>query len=535
MPLALLLVYLVALLVVQWQMVRANFPYMNHIDEGHIVRHAQNMYKTETLDPHWYQYGAALMHSINLVVSLDSFLDGDEVRLKSLIGIYPHGSMPDEWKRFPTLPEYSLVEPPQFLLAGRLLILAFSVLSLLLLYLLALRWFSPWEALLPVIILGSIPDIFKYQTLVHGDIPVMACLLAVFIFSFVWLESKNHLYLVAAGLISGFAMGIKYSGLLLLGIPVLFVLSQLHLRQLRDWTKVGLKLLGLLLCLVCGYYLSNPGSLGNEAEIFETFLWDKQYYAKKGKRFSYWNSLITRENIGSELFALAIIGVGFALASIRSLCSNSYGRVTIIAALIASIWSLAYLVTFWRYDYQPIRNLFCIMPFFAILVSRGLLGLRDLFSRTDRTRVFGLVLIPLIVLTKFYDNSQVFFERTGQPDSRIQLTEWLLREIPQGSEIRFHRAVAMANGDLGRLGKAGFEVMTIANEEELLEGDRGTYIVIPAPRASYLAKTIFPDALERKQLSVRKRFGEFETDYYPNIFRDNHTKLVVYSGSLDSQ
>jgi len=91
------------------------------------------------------------------------------------------------------------------------------------LYQISLRWLSPVEALLPVLLTASTPVLFQFQSLVHGDIPMMLCLLLVLLCCMKWTDSRKAYLLVIAGLLAGVAAGIKYSGLLLLGFPVLFV------------------------------------------------------------------------------------------------------------------------------------------------------------------------------------------------------------------------------------------------------------------------------------------------------------------------
>ena len=45
--------------------VALNYPYLTYIDEGYVVRHAMNMFRDGTLDPHWYLYYPGLMNLIN--------------------------------------------------------------------------------------------------------------------------------------------------------------------------------------------------------------------------------------------------------------------------------------------------------------------------------------------------------------------------------------------------------------------------------------------------------------------------------------
>ncbi len=117
--------------------VALNYPYLTYIDEGYVVRHAMNMFRDGTLDPHWYLYYPGLMNLINAPLwaghrsmqTLDAF--------RETVTVYPDTEyFTQKYDGDPASvePYYSVVEPPVFLLAGRIIVALFSAASVWVVY-----------------------------------------------------------------------------------------------------------------------------------------------------------------------------------------------------------------------------------------------------------------------------------------------------------------------------------------------------------------------------------------------------------------
>jgi len=518
-------------LFVQKPLLAVNSSYMNYGDEGHIVRNAQNMYRANTLDPQWYQYGAAIMHSINISIYIRSLLDGDLQGVREQTKVYPRGNFSELVPKSAIESEYSIVDPPQFLNTGRSVVLGTFLLAMILVYLISRRWLSPLESLLPVLISSTIPILFKYQSFVHGDIPLMTCLLGTLLCCFKWAEKKQFSYLVLGSIIAGIAAGIKYSGLLLLGFPVFFVCF-----YSKSFRKILPRLVFLPLFLIAGYYVSNPGSLGNEKEVVETFLWDKNYYAKKKPLNSYYQQFLDKEHVGWPLLSLAFIGIGFALFSGKRLSDSGFGAMAMIssrerriASSILLIWMSCYFFTFQRYGYQPLRNMFCILPILCLFASLGLVGLFHFVP----SRLAGSVLcvsIGAFLLIRQIDICRNIYERkTSVVDSRIVLTDWLSDNIPSGAEVRFLSTIAFSRQTLSKASEAGLRLEKIPSVEKLLDSPEDSYIVLPTLKDSGRDSLSISKELENQGRKIVKETGTFQISIKPNYFKSNQMKLMAFS------
>jgi len=283
-----------------------------------------------------------------------------------------------------------------------------------------------------------------------------------------------------------------------------------------------------LFALESHYYLSNPGSLGNEKEIIETFLWDKQYYATKGSLFSYKEGLINRKLIGWPLVSMSLLGLGFGLFGLKNAFLTDEGHKKSVFAFIFIFWAVAYYLTFSRYDYQPIRNLFCLLPLLSLLASVGLVKLSNFLISKSIPKGVAAVLVGVVFLSQ----ASVCFEhlkgKLGTADSRHQVRDWLLENYPSGQEVLFFKAVSMSNLDYGKLADAGLRPRLVTTEAELVASPTDAIIVLPYPRESYRSRTGLPDSLEQQGRTLLKTVGVAEGTYFPNVFRHNQAKLLVF-------
>jgi hypothetical protein len=94
----------------------------------------------------------------------------------------------------------------------RLLVVAYAVASLLLLFLLARRWFSPAVAFFAVVLLASMPIHFRLSIEFKPDMLVLALSLTTLLLSALALERGGWRWFLAAGAAAGLGMAAKLTG-----------------------------------------------------------------------------------------------------------------------------------------------------------------------------------------------------------------------------------------------------------------------------------------------------------------------------------
>ena len=518
-----LILLLTAYATVQAPRITHNYPYMNYIDEGHIVRHAQNMFRAQTVDPHWYQYGSALMNAVNLGVLGYAALGDDITRFRSTVKMYPNkyfeNHHPGEWFEN----RYGIVDPPIFLVAGRIIVLFFGVTGLLLIFWIGRFFFGGSHTLLPPIILALIPVLFQFQGYLHNDIPMTTLLMGILLCSLLWNRENNKVWLLLGGVLAGAATGFKYSGVLFTGLPTLFIItSKLPVRQ-------KLQCLTLLTCsLVPGIYIVCPGFLGSEKEVFQTFLWDAAYYSNKSKSaVGYFSQLIDSQSVGIPLLLFAALGAILLLAK----------RETRKVSSIIIFWSSCWFLVFVRYDYQPIRNLFVLFPFLALFASFALVETgRRIGSVTNRrvgeTTTWGMAAVLLFFLGS--STYSVYKNQSLIKDSRIEITEWLLQNgSANGEKIAIPSISHFAPLHIAQL-SSRYAVTVFDSPNQLQNPAELTYLIIPEIDIS---RTTLHNDFKSLELSLVNEGQQavFSSGHqpiygYPNVFLSPKSNLRIYSG-----
>lgn len=519
-----LILLLTAFAAVQAPRITHNYPYMNYNDEGHIVRHAQNMFRAQTIDPHWYQYGSAMMNAVNLGVLGYVALSDDITRFRSTVKMYPNkyfeNLYPGEWFEN----RYGIVDPPIFLVAGRIIVFFFGATGLILIFCLGRFFFSDPQTLLPPVILATIPILFQFQGYVHNDIPMATLLIGILLCSLLWNHGNNKAWLLLGGVLAGAATGFKYSGLLFTGLPTLFIItSKLSARQ----KLYSLTLLAFT--LIAGIYITCPGFFGSEKEVFQTFLWDAAYYRNKGKTsLGSFGQVLDGQFVGIPLLLLAALGAVLLFAK----------RETRRVSSIMIFWASCFFLVFARYEYQPMRNLFVLFPFLALFASFALVETGRWVGSVTNWRVgaattWGMAAILLFFLVT--NSYETYAKHSSIKDSRIEITEWLLQNgSADGGKIAVASIAHFAPLHIAQLSNR-YTVSVFDSTNQLNERADFSYLIIPEIGKSITALENDFKSLELSLVNEGRQIvfssGIWPAPGYPNVFIYPNVHLRIYAGS----
>lgn len=492
---------------------------MNYIDEGHIIRHAQNMYKANSIQPYWYLYGSAMMNLTNSVVSLRLFFADDKESVKESIKIYPQGYYENI---FPSSveSEYSIVYPGIFLTVGRFIVFIFFLLAVFFLYLISARFLPTYFSLIPSFLLLTIPILAEYSVYVHNDIPMMSILVIVVYLTLKWHEKKNICYVFIASFLSGISCGMKYTGVLSLGFLFMYILAS----NLRQKNKFFLIILSSLF-LILGFYASSPGILGHENEAIKVFLEYNNYYSHKpGSYLSYLKAFFINGEIGFVFSTLAFLSL--VVLPFTEVKENKK------FFIISSLWLTGFFLVFLRYQYQPTRNIFSSLP--LLCLSASYLFYR--FTREFKTYKLGLLLSSVIFLSLVISQF-IFFEKSekrveARVDSRIEFFNWLNAthdSLPKKYFYLDH--IAISPEHINRL-KNNLVKLNIESLRRMLVSnliDSKALIVLPE---SSIENKVYDDVIHRLNKSGFKEvkvFGRRPIYFQPNFFRPGDMKISIFA------
>jgi hypothetical protein len=391
--------------------VTAGYPYLNYVDEGHVLHRVDHVLRSGDWDPGWYIYGAlpnyAILGAVYLYSPVYRLAHGRSLR----------ADLPVNRSRY-----YDRVGPPELLVLGRLVGLLLSVATVALTGWLAARLaggaaglLAAWLAALlpPLVIRGAVINVDVYATFF-----VLAALCAAERLrqpgavndgpfasgatgsaagaGAIATAAKaagddlgSHAENVAAppnaaaarpaphptregrraallaGAMTGFALVSKYPQVLVaLSVAAAVLLAP---RAAAGWME---KLRRLALAggaAVLAAAVGMPALVLRTGQVARAVAYEASLYAGTG-RGSYWDQAVRRAEWDQPL-DYPELGWPFLLLAAAALAAALAGRRSRGAVLAWGAYAAALGLLFSRYDFRPFRNLLSLVPLLAVLVG----------------------------------------------------------------------------------------------------------------------------------------------------------------------
>ena len=448
-----------------------NYPYMNYVDEGHIVRHAMNMYRDNNTRAHWYQYPSGMMNITIFTVKLYNFFSNEKQNFREQVKVYPLVNFyRDKYSNKKDIElNYNICDPPIFLMGGRFAVALMGTISVIFMFFI-LRIFFPFNiSFLGAVVFSLIPAVTIHSQVVNNDIPMTLASSVIIFSTFYWSKTTSLKYLMIAALFTGFSTSCKYSGFLFVGFIGFVVFAQ----NISLYSKIKCA----LICApfyILGVYLIFPGLFGIEAEVINTFLWDLNYY--KTKTGNYPSALLVLSKSNEMGLPILIFGT---LGFICSFFDKQNRRIFVPCI----IWLSLFLWTFLRHTYQPPRNLFQTTPIvllfcvYFIWIACKFVCIRRQNYHTYLTSA----VLSILIIFQFFNTYIKQKEWLNDIDSRITATNWLRDNINSKSSVIYHEGLAVAPVILKEL---NYKNNLFFQKREKLEPFdsylSGDYILLPA-------------------------------------------------------
>ncbi len=437
-----------------------DLPFSYYGDELHFMKRSMAM-GTGDLNPHWFHKPAFLMYVLAFFYGL----------------YFVAGLLTGRFDSTEAFGAHFLFEHGPFLLIGRLVVMAFGVATVYVVYLIGRKAFGrPAAGLAAAFAAAVLVPMIDSSQEIKSDVPCgFLVTLAVYVYMKSWDASRQRPLrpLILAALIAGAAMGTHYYGIILVPTFLAMEAYRAFQGQLR-WSRLvpHAVLVGVL--FVLGFLITSPYNLLDPTWRQQTFgdmarkiglsseppavaggsgqgtgtgqpaqpapaaepvqyEIDTQTAYKPGPAAwagagaAFFKVMTSPKSMGLALTLIAALGLGAALARRET---RWYG----LLALIPFLFFFLAAITVAAYHAQP-RHLNAIYPLLATLVWPGVLLLvRPFRLQPARARAIALTLAALACIPTLVQSVRHNRDIT-RLDSRLVSYRWLTANLPRDARI----------------------------------------------------------------------------------------------------
>jgi 4-amino-4-deoxy-L-arabinose transferase-like glycosyltransferase len=512
---------LLVALAVRLPAVTAGYPYLNYVDEGHVLLRVLYALRTGDWDPGWYIYPAlpvyAILGAVHLYSPVYALVHGRPLR----------ADLPPA-----PVPRYDWIGPPEVLLVARTLGLLVSLGTVALAGWLAARLAGRAAGLLAAWLAALLPALVIRGAIVNVDVYATFFVLAALCFAERVREpaggaaprqARRDAFL--AGAMTGLALVSKYPHVLV-ALPV----AAAVLLAPRAGAGEKLRRLGLAGgAAVLASAVSMPALALRTGKVAAALRYEASLYTQSFG--SYWDQAVRRAEwdlpfdhpeVGWPLLLLAAASLGAALADRRE------ARAVLGWAAYAA--ALGWLLS--RFGFHPFRNLLPLVPLLAVLPAGLYQRLRRRARRATSLAASRLLAAAAIALPPALFAAPLapyLRHMCDLVDSRHQAVSWLAAHGAPGDTVVVAGELAFLPGELRRVPGSAAE-LPWAEARLAIRQRRCRFAVLgemwvhgqgPLPAAAW-APEVMP------LYAVRAAFGEEGPNGDPAfVFHGNRQRIYV--------
>lgn len=474
----------------------AGFPYINYVDEGHVLHPTVALLESGSWDPKGYLYPSLPLYTIAGAVWAYSPVYS---------AVHGHPLRDDLSESPPKL--YDLVAPAELILIGRLVALAFGLGVVVMTGLLARRLAGETAGLFAALAAAVAPALVIRGGAVTVD--PFAAFFTVAALYFAegaargarpWRDS------VLAGLMTGCALTSKYTGLLVC-LPVAVTL----LRVPGSWRHKARAIELAALASLAAAAVTMPALVFKTQKVLESLARHATGY-QAVTMGSYWEQAVKRaewdhpfEHPELGLPFLLLTTLGWIVAARDPRTRGSLAAWTVYAGVT--------LILFTSFSARPFRNLLPLVP-----LACALIGL--LLAKLPVRPLTAAVLLALFLPAEIgYAR-----ERAQFVDSRVETLQWLARHRRPDEPVLLAAELAVLPGEVARLpGKT--LVMAQSQAIPRLTRRRDVRFVVTGIFRENDLKAVLDEGRTRARYVPVAAFGEKPGT---GIWRGNRQRVLVY-------
>jgi hypothetical protein len=491
----------------------SHLPYIDYVDEGHVLHPAIGILQAKTFDSSVYTYPP-----------LTSYLTIAAIKAYSPIYWLIHGHKisrdfpADRDFHTPLGDNYDLITPPEIIWLGRLVAACLSVGTVILSGAIARRLGGARVGLFAMLFTALCPALVCRGAIVSLDTTATFFVAVALYFcqrmrtSGAWSESSTWRWAAVAGLAAGFAFGGKFTA----GAVFVAVLVTIAFLPVPRKSQA---LLGLIAGagLFAGIFCSVPGAVLHPSGIVREISGISRFYQTIHSEAGYWSTAFSAGEVGVLLMLAGLGGIIWMLwyaPTRRTALSWIAFGLLLLSAIVSS-------------SFQPFRNVLPLVPLLCLAAALFL----------DRVRLASAlwiapVLVAVIGLSLGWPSAAYLRARMSHIDARVSAIDWLQQHASKEEKILGIRELAILPVEWKRIA-ANLTVVSWTEAADVLEREQFDYLVTGEFDLRYL-----PDAdrwsaylarwKERTApLPVEASFGAVVTPIVPYLWRTNDERILI--------
>ncbi len=501
--------------------IRSGLPYIDYVDEGHVLHQTIDAFNNRSLDVSWYGLPA-----------LPAYCAGATLLSYGPFYRHYHGrsfqeDLPHQRDLSSSKLNYDLITPVELIVAGRLATACLSIATVILAGILAARLANRQAGLLAMLLVAVCPALVTRASIVIVDTFATFFVLAVLYFcARIQAEAAKPLWrdVALAGLATGLAFASKYPAATA-GMAVITTILLLPVR----WSRR----LGLFLPaaggFVLGVLLGAPMTFLKPVTVWRDVLANLRDYARIPSPQGYFAQAVSSWELGVPLLLVGSVGIVLMLRQ-RKTGTVALGWILFAAALIAA---------FWGQSFRPFRSFLPLVPPLCIAAAIAFAALIDWAGRGGhRWLRFGIsvAVIGGCVVSLGFSSFRQVQRRMAHQDSRIQAIDWLQKHATNQDTVLGLRELSILPAEWKRIA-ARLTVVPWFEAADLLERQRFDYIVTGEFDLRYASDpngwSAYRDRWQAKvsPLPVQGDFGQVVTPVVPYLWRTNDERILILKGN----
>jgi len=506
--------------------IASGLPYIDYVDEGHILHPAIGILKSESFDSSTYTYppltsylvvatleGYAPIYRIIHQRALRDDLPADQ-DLKTEIGEH-----------------YDLITPPETILLGRLVIACLSIGAVILAGALAKLLGGALAGWLAMLFTALCPALVS-----RGSNLALDPTGAFFVMAALYFCQRLRIAAAAANnfamwrnaafaaIASGLAFGAKFTAGSVF-IAVIVTLVTLPLTWKSRATLIVIAGAGLFIGVFCGV----PAAVLHPEKIIGELRYITKFYQTIRSEHGYWQAAFSASEIGAPLMIAGLAGI------IWMLRNASTRRVAVSWIAFALLMVTAFVSS----SFQPFRNLLPLVPPLCIAAALFCIWLAKYLERRVRPAFassLATALVLLVALSLGWSSARHLQSRMQHIDTRVRAIDWLQRHARKEATILGIRELSILPAEWKRIAAKAI-VVPWFEAADLLDRQKFDYIVTGEFDLRYAtdpnAWSAYRDRWKAKisTLPVSADFGQVVTPLVPYLWRTNDARILILKGN----
>jgi hypothetical protein len=510
--------------VVRFGPIASGLPYIDYVDEGHVLHPAIGILKSKSFDSSVYTYPP-----------LTSYLTIAAIKAYApFYRIFHHHKL---WKDLPANQDfhtglgerYDLITPPEIIWLGRFVVACLSVGTVMVAGALAKLFGGSRAGLLAMLITGVCPALVSRGSILVLDTTAAFFVIAALYFCQRLRIASNHPAIWRNAVFAGIAAGLAFAGKFTAGAVFAALLITILTLPLAGKSKAILIViagLGLFVGIFCGV----PGAVLHPEKIIGEIRYIAKFYQTIQAEQGYWSAALSGWEIGVPLMITGLAGIVWMVW-------NSSTRWVAVSWIVFALLLLSALVSS---RFQPFRNLLSLVPPLCIAAALLCDRLGEYLADRDRRLALSPWLVPawilLVALSLAWFSARHLQARTPHIDVRVRAIDWLQQHATKEETVLGIRELEILPAEWKRVA-ARSVVVPWFEALDILQRQRFDYVVTGEFDFRYAGDpktwSVYHDRWKEKvaPMPVQADFGQVATPVVPYLWRTTEERILILKGS----